>query len=452
MNFLLRLNPELQRNLWLELAPWRMAVLALPAVAGLAAMLLLHEEDAIARYGIGLLAIVTVWWGSRSAVDAIPREVGAHTWDVQRSVGYGPLTMVLGKCFGAAGLSWYAGLLLTALLLAAGAAPRLVLGVLACGAFAQLAALSLGLVFHNAGIGFGRFARLLAQGLAVAPLTVLSMYWLPRADWLAPELLPMAPPVYALLLAGAAYQLCGDLRRTRPAWLWPLFCLALALLGAWVAFVVLRAAMTLQNLMFVIPLAQDSAMAAGALLVLLPLTYGAALMPPRRMRRLSAWRSVGKPGFGLWAVPPAVWPVVLLVATVLAWEAGGLPPVLPGRLAGQVDPIAVVSVLLLVLRDVALIVAARMFVSPTLGLGLGVGIVALLWFLIPAGLLAAQQAHLGYDLQWPLLPAIAGPRAQDSLIAAGLQAGIAALVLALCLMRRLAAVPPLFLAPAKRLG
>lgn len=433
------LNPELQRYFWLELQPWRLAVLALPAIVVGLLTVLLDEREAVRGLGLPLLAVLVVLWGSRSAVDAIPREVQEHSWDSQRSVGYGPITMALGKAFGASALSWYCALLLAVLLVLAEVPLWLIGGVMVCGVFAQIVALTLALVFHTAGIGFGRLPRLLAQGLAVAPLTVMAFYWLPQQPWVARALLPLVVPAYAVLLAAASYQLSGEMRRQSPSWIWPLLAVAGAVVAGVAAQRLLEGAVS-----WVAALAGSSMPILGACIWLLPLAYGAAAMPPRRPRRLSWWRSLGRGGqsFALWPVPPVAWPALLLVLLVTWWELWGVPTIL--AVSGQIEPIAIVSVLLLVLRDLMLISALRIGVSPTVGMGLGAAACVLLWLVVPAGLMFVEDLlPAAGDLRWPLQPDLNGRNVEASLFLAALQAGAAAVLLALRLLPRIQSAPPL---------
>jgi len=111
-----KLNPELQRNLWLELGPQRL--LAMPVVLGLVFALTYLVADNVAA-GWASVAVVaavvyglaTVLWGTHMAGDAVLTEVAARTWDWQRMSSIDPWTMTWGKLFGSTVYAWYAALI-----------------------------------------------------------------------------------------------------------------------------------------------------------------------------------------------------------------------------------------------------------------------------------------------------------------------------------------------------
>ena len=114
------MNPEFQRNLWLELNPARLflmpAIIALVLfVAGLGG----KAED-IARAAQGLYFVIVAVWGSFKAARTVTDEVRDRTWDGQRMAGLSPASMAFGKLFGATIYCWYGG----AIALAAFAAAR----------------------------------------------------------------------------------------------------------------------------------------------------------------------------------------------------------------------------------------------------------------------------------------------------------------------------------------
>ena len=103
------LNPELRRNLWLELTPQRLV--AMPVVLGLifALSLLVSEGSAwslvvpgqVIFYGLVLV------WGCRRAAAGLASEVQDGTWDWQRMSAIGPWSMVWGKLLGSTSFVWY---------------------------------------------------------------------------------------------------------------------------------------------------------------------------------------------------------------------------------------------------------------------------------------------------------------------------------------------------------
>ena len=124
------LNPELQRNLWLEFSPQRLLVMPLL----LAGVFYLSFQwggagglAGVARWVYLLLALL---WGTRLAGDAVADEVQARTWDWQRLSSLGAWTLTWGKLIGAPLYAWYGALIalltLSGTALAAGADERLV--------------------------------------------------------------------------------------------------------------------------------------------------------------------------------------------------------------------------------------------------------------------------------------------------------------------------------------
>jgi len=155
------MNPELQRNLWLEASPFRLAL-----IAGL--VLLVFAATAVAPIGLAtpsgaglaLYWFFAVLWGTRSAALSVVAEIRERTWDSQKLSSIGPWEMMWGKLFGATAANWFGALLCLPFILAPawreqGAVSAAVYGaiLLALGVFAQSVALlsSLSLIRRNTG-------------------------------------------------------------------------------------------------------------------------------------------------------------------------------------------------------------------------------------------------------------------------------------------------------------
>jgi hypothetical protein len=142
MNLLLRLNPEFQKNLWLELTIGRLA--GMPIVLGLmagACYLLFGEDTAVAAMLLVSGAMLVVW-GTRAATDSVSDELNSRTWDIHRLGARGATSLILGKLLGSTIYIWYGAVL------AMGAAAYFqhdrwhdVLNVSLCGLLAQSTAL-----------------------------------------------------------------------------------------------------------------------------------------------------------------------------------------------------------------------------------------------------------------------------------------------------------------------
>jgi hypothetical protein len=107
------INPEFQRNFWLELTPHRL--LAVPLISALLLTLGLALNDwrldkTIALGALWLFVLFCGVIGTKKAAAAIHDEVAGRTWDWQRMSGLNPWAMTWGKLFGKTLLTWYFGL------------------------------------------------------------------------------------------------------------------------------------------------------------------------------------------------------------------------------------------------------------------------------------------------------------------------------------------------------
>ena len=114
------MNPELRRNLWLEITPHRL--LAMPAVLVLAFLALsaIDRDTAMATVSmtaLGGFGLLTILWGTRLAANSVMDEMIDKTWDWQRLSILTPWEMTWGKLFGATAFAWYGGLVCMAVFL-----------------------------------------------------------------------------------------------------------------------------------------------------------------------------------------------------------------------------------------------------------------------------------------------------------------------------------------------
>ena len=113
------MNPELQRNLWLELSPIRLILM--PAVIGLifAAVWTTWGFGAEAQGQLGAVAavakyiyfFVVVIWGTWISARLVTGEIRDRTWDFQRMSAISSWSMVVGKLIGGTAFIWYGGLI-----------------------------------------------------------------------------------------------------------------------------------------------------------------------------------------------------------------------------------------------------------------------------------------------------------------------------------------------------
>ncbi len=107
------LNPEFQRNLWLEISPKRL--LLMPVVlAVIYAMVVYNNQPAtgILMFVFSVIgALFVVGWGSLAVTQSINHEISERTWDQQRLSALSAWQMAWGKLFGSAIYPWFGGLI-----------------------------------------------------------------------------------------------------------------------------------------------------------------------------------------------------------------------------------------------------------------------------------------------------------------------------------------------------
>jgi hypothetical protein len=107
------MNPELQRNLWLELSVSRVLLMA-----GVLALILAiawfgapeaQRPQALQATAYTLYGLIVALWGSFKAGRSVSDEIRERTWDFQRLSALSPAAMTLGKLFGATAYCWFGG-------------------------------------------------------------------------------------------------------------------------------------------------------------------------------------------------------------------------------------------------------------------------------------------------------------------------------------------------------
>ncbi|HJW40269.1 MAG TPA: hypothetical protein VJ476_03465 [Rhizomicrobium sp.] len=188
------MNPEFERNVWLEMTPQRV----LPMVAVLAliffAAALSNDYWTPSFAASWLYYLVVVVWGSRSAAMSVVGEIRDRTWDGQRLSALSAGTMAWGKLFGATIYNWFGGAICLALILVnvathvgpATAAIEFVYYV-GIGVIAQAAALLASLIAVGRGQSHTRFEIFVYQMVGI--VAAVGVWWL----W------STADPVAALL-------------------------------------------------------------------------------------------------------------------------------------------------------------------------------------------------------------------------------------------------------------
>jgi hypothetical protein len=107
-------NPELQRNLWLEFSLHRLVVMP-----GVLALIFLcaalgtqpNSDVGVTTTGLLLFTGLAGFWGARRAADSVTEEFRGKTWDGQRMSAFGPWGMTWGKLVGSTSYAWYGALM-----------------------------------------------------------------------------------------------------------------------------------------------------------------------------------------------------------------------------------------------------------------------------------------------------------------------------------------------------
>lgn len=116
MKQLLKWNPELAKNIWIEFSPQRL--IAMPAIIGLITLLLFtNADDEISAWqtihyiSLSGFILLGMLWGVKSAADSILDEYNEKTWDWQKMSIIGPWKLAIGKLFGSTSYNWYGAMM-----------------------------------------------------------------------------------------------------------------------------------------------------------------------------------------------------------------------------------------------------------------------------------------------------------------------------------------------------
>ncbi len=373
------MNPELQRNLWLEAAPRRLVWAGVILALAFAAVWLVGRgrdaHDFVLAGGAVFVATALVW-GPREARASVTHEVYARTWDFQRLSSLSPWAMTWGKLAGATSRIWVfagVGLLIAFLQLASitTAAHALYWAFTAIGlaVLMQASGMAVGLIEIRKARAVGRLPGLRSPGLMLIALAVLGASlasWASRHPWsrtMAWGGLASAAPVLTWWgHAYAASAFCAisliAFAGWGVAWAWRLMRLELQLQNApvfWPPFVLFAGLYAAGFAPAVDGLAGAERLVCASLVFCLCAYIGAFVDPADRVQVRSfvasarrGWRGGGPP-----QLPLIVAPVALCLIGAL-WAAA-----LYAR-AGQGDTALVLLALLaFLLRDLGLISAVR---------------------------------------------------------------------------------------------
>jgi hypothetical protein len=111
------MNPELRRNLWLELTPRRVTTMTVVLALVFFASTLGGNLWTPGGAAGDLYYFIVIVWGTWNAALSVVGEIRERTWDFQRLSALGAGEMTWGKLFGATVLNWYGGIICLGVLL-----------------------------------------------------------------------------------------------------------------------------------------------------------------------------------------------------------------------------------------------------------------------------------------------------------------------------------------------
>ena len=246
------MNPELRRNLWLELTTHRLA--AMPLAIFLVCVLFASRnvsdwQGAVFSTAVGMFIVIVHLWGTYKASEALTDEVRDRTWDWQRLSALDPWRMTWGKLAGATALSWYGAFLCVVAMAIAvlGGFERRELAILVCALVAS------GVAVHGAALAASLQASRKSSKLGhrigllfFFPAAAVGLMTLASSGEARPEAIEWyghrfesirfhcaLAVIFALWAVLAAYrEMARELKLRLLPWAYPAFAIFLAILFA----------------------------------------------------------------------------------------------------------------------------------------------------------------------------------------------------------------------------
>jgi len=103
-------NPEFRRNLWLEVTPARLIIMAFVLFAIFSLSYIsddYHLGETTAGTAKALFIVISMIWGTKQASESVMNEIKDHTWDWQRMSIITPWELTTGKLFGSTVYTWF---------------------------------------------------------------------------------------------------------------------------------------------------------------------------------------------------------------------------------------------------------------------------------------------------------------------------------------------------------
>ena len=148
------INPEFQRNIWLEFTYHRLVAAPLLSAAIYFLIYLLADPrfwEVAHGVALAVVILLTLLWGVRLSSEAVSSEIKDQTWDGQRMSAIGPWDLTWGKLLGSTLFTWYVVgvsliiFFISGLILGQGDILLQTLALVLAGLFAQAVALFLSL-------------------------------------------------------------------------------------------------------------------------------------------------------------------------------------------------------------------------------------------------------------------------------------------------------------------
>lgn len=451
-------NPELRRNLWLEITPQRLIVA--PSVIALLVLVIVSAardpQAVLSRLGsYGFLA-ATVLWGARLASQSLSEEFADGTWDGQRTSSLSAWAMCVGKILGGASFAWYVGGWFLLLFVATALGTMALLPLLkAVAGLVLIALLAQGLSLLSTLIGWRRLRRVADDRRRWLSLVLLLfafqairrvlpwldgddgntrlLIWFDRPWPYADFLLASLALFTGWTLLGAHRAMRAELQFRDPPWTWIAFLLFLQVyVAGWIGSAQFDSNLARQPALAAFgSVGALRLLAATAVALLLAYVFVFAeakerlryqrLMADLRARRLD--RLLAAPP--LWLVNALIAAVASLLTVIAAAVTGTRPAGLLALASG------LLALQLFAVRDFAVVLWCNFGPSPRRADGAAAFYLAVLYLLPLALLIATDLSHLrglveptaSFGNPFWLVPALAWAAAGIDLLARRWRAG-----------------------------